>query len=292
LDFQILLDQYMISILNGLARGVLLFTIAAGLSLLFGLLNVLNLAHGAFLVLGGYVAVSVALDGTGFMLAALLALGLGILLGGGLSAALWPIRNRGHFDQAILTLGIAFILIDFAHMLWGHDFYSPRPPTAFARSVEILGSPYPTYRLLVIVIGIVIAVAVFFTFERTRFGAIVRATVSDRDMAAALGIRVGLVSLIVFSVASGLAAFGGVVGGPILGVRPALEMEILVLALIVVVIGGLGSLSGALVGAILIGQIQSLGVLLIPAFAPFLLFGTMVLILIFRPAGLFGRNPG
>jgi branched-chain amino acid transport system permease protein len=274
--------------LNGLARGLLIFTMAAGLSLLFGLMNVLNLSHGALLLVGGYVGVALALDGEGFFGGLPVAVLCGAVLGVCLYLAVKPIVHRGHLDQGLLTLGFAFIFADIAKMIWGHDVHLPSPPAALASSVEIFGQPYPLYRLVVIALGIVIAVTVFFVFERTRLGALVRAAVSDREMVAALGYRVSLITGGVFASAAGLAAFGGMVGAPILGVRPGLDIEMLILALVVIVIGGLGSLKGALLGAILIGQVQTLGIALLPELSSFLLFGIMALVLLFKPAGLFG----
>ncbi len=282
------LDANLISILNGVARGLLLFTMAVGLSLIFGLADVLNLAHGAVFLLGAYMAFQFAGDGTGFVVAVLAAVVLGVLLGGGLTAALRPISGRGHLDQALLTLGIAFVLSDIASIVWGNDFRSVPPPAFLRGSTSVLGHAYPTYRLAVIVVGLAIAGAVYALFERTRLGAVVRAAVEDRAMVSALGINVGRVLVAVFAIGSALAAFGGVIGGPVLAVNPGLDWEVLILALIVVVIGGLGSIKGAFAGALLIGQVQSLGVALVPQLAAFLLFGAMAVVLLVRPEGLFG----
>jgi branched-chain amino acid transport system permease protein len=283
-------DQNLVSALNGIAIGLLLFTLAVGLSLIFGLMDVLNLAHGAIYLLGSYVAFQFARDGEGFGLAALVALGLGLLLGGGLVTAVRPIAARGHLDQALLTLGVAFVLSDAAAVIWGSDFRSVSSPTFLQGSVDVLGRSYPVYRLAVIVVGILIAAAVYVVFERTKLGAILRAAVDDRAMVAALGIDVGKVMASVFTAGTALAAFGGVIGAPILNVSPGLDWEVLILALIVVVVGGLGSVRGALIGALLIGQVQSLGVALLPQLASFALFGAMALVLLFRPEGLLGAR--
>lgn len=279
-----------VSILNGVAIGALLFTMAVGLSLIFGLMDVLNLAHGAIFIIGSQVAFEVAGgSNTAFLLAVVVAIMVGSILGGGLSVALRPIAGRGHLAQVLLTLGIAFVLINGARLFWGDDFRSVPAPQALAGSTEVLGQQYPTYRLAVIVVGLVIAVLVYVVVERTRIGAMVRATVDDRQMAEALGINTRLVAGAVLAVGSALAAAGGVIGAPILSIRPGLEWEVLILALIVVVIGGLGSVTGALIGALVIGQVQSLGVALVPELASFLLFGAMALVLVVRPDGLFGK---
>lgn len=281
-------QELVFTFLNGVGRGLLLFTVAAGLSLLFGLMNVLNLAHGSLLLLGGYLVVTFAATG-GVLTALPVALIAGALIGLGLYFAVKPLGNRGHLDQGLLTLGFAFIFADVAKSVWGRDVFSPRPPDIFSGSVDLFGQRYPLYRILVIVAGIIIAVAIFYVFEKTRLGAIVRAAVSDREMVAALGFRVPVISGAVFAAAASLAAVGGVIGAPILGVRPGLDTEMLILALVVIVIGGLGSLRGALLGALLIGELQTLGVVLFPEFASFLVYGVMAVVLIFKPNGLFGR---
>lgn len=284
-----LIDSYLVVVLNGVARGVLLFALASGLSLVFGLMGVLNLAHGAILAIGAYLALTLAPTGTGFWLALLVAVLVGAVIGVVLLGAVRPVQARGYLEQVLVTLGFAFILGDLSGRIWDRNIHSLQPPAMLNGTVEIVGQPYPTYRLAVIGVGVVLAVGLYLLFDRTMLGAAVRAAVVDRDMVSALGIDVRRISIAVMALASGLAAFGGVVGGPILGVRPGLDFEVLILALIVVVIGGLGSLSGALVGALLIGIVQSLGPVLFPQFASFLLFGSMAVVLLFRPTGLFGR---
>lgn len=286
-----LLDANLISILNGLARGVLLFLMAVGLSLVFGLADVLNLAHGAVFLLGGYLAYQLAPDGQGLGWAVAAAVVLGVALGGLLTVGVRPLGRRGHLDQALLTLGVAFVLADVASIVWGNDVRSVSPPPWLRGSTSVLGHAYPTYRLAVIVLGLVVAAAVWIAFERTRLGAVVRAAVADRSMTAALGIDTGRVFAAVFVVGCVLAAVAGVLGAPVLGVRPGLDNETLILALIVIVVGGLGSVRGAFLGALLIGQVQSLGVALVPQLAAFLLFGTMAAVLLVRPGGLAGDVP-
>lgn len=285
-----LFATYLVSVLNGVAIGVLLFMMAVGLSLIFGLMDVLNLAHGAVFLIGSYVAFDVAGSGDGgFLLAVAAALAVGLLVGGGLAVCLRPLRRRGHLDQVLLTLGIAFVLLNTSAMVWGDDFRSVPAPTALQGSGALLGQSYPVYRLAVIVIGFVVAALVYAVFERSRLGAILRAMVDDRDMVDALGVDTRALTGGVLAAGSGLAAVGGVIGAPILSIRPGLEWEVLILALIVVVIGGLGSVKGAFVGALLIGQVQSLGVALLPEFAAFGLFGAMAVVLLVRPDGLFGQ---
>jgi branched-chain amino acid transport system permease protein len=278
------------SILNGFAVGMLLFVLAAGLSLIFGLLDVLNLAHGALYLLGTYVGYQLVVrEGVDFIAAAGLALAFGLLLGAVLNGFLWPIRRRGHLDQVLLTLGLFFMVADLVTIIWSTEFYSLPPPGFLDRSVSIVGDQYPLYRLAVMGLGVVLAVLIYLVFERTQLGAILRAAVEDRAMVDALGVNVGVVMLTVLALGSALATFAGVIGGPIFNVDPGVGSYVLILALIVVVIGGLGSIAGAFVGAIIIGEAQSLGGALIPDVAPFAIFGAMALVLVVRPTGIFGR---
>jgi branched-chain amino acid transport system permease protein len=282
------LDANAVTILNGVARGLVLFLIAIGLSLIFGLMDVLNLAHGAVFLLGGYAAVQLAPRGDGFLLALLVAVVAALVLGAGMAAAVRPLAGRGHLDQALLTLGAAYVLTELSILVWGDDYYSVAPPPALAGATQVFGQVFPTYRLVVIAVGLVVALAVYLVFERTPVGAVVRATVADRGMVAALGVNTTVVLVGVFAAGTALAALGGVLGAPVLGVRPGVDRQVLLLALIVVVIGGLGSIRGALVGALLIGQVEALGVALLPELAAFLLFGAMAVVLLLRPSGLFG----
>jgi branched-chain amino acid transport system permease protein len=288
-------DQNFSSILNGVALGMLIFILAIGLSLIFGMLDVLNLAHGSLYLLGTYFGYElVERRHLGFIPAALLAIPFGIALGLVLAAFLRPIRGRGHLDQVLLTLGLFFVAEDLVTIIWGRDFHTITPPGFLLQSKVIFGHFYPSYRLAVIVVGLVIAIAAYLVFERTQLGAVLRAAVADREMVGALGYNVNLVMLSVLLAGTALAAFAGVIGGPIEQVTPGIGNDVLLLALIVVVIGGLGSISGAFVASLIIGEVQSLGVSLgqqhgFPQAAPFALFGAMALILIVRPAGLFGR---
>jgi branched-subunit amino acid ABC-type transport system permease component len=280
----------LITVIDGVALGVLLFTIALGLSLVFGVMDVLNLAHGVLFLGGTYVAVAVLGDGGGsiatLVLAALVALVAGALAGAGLSLVTRPISARGHLDQALLTLGIAFVGADLLSQAFGNEVRSVSPPAALASSVGIAGGSYPVYRLLVIVVGLLLAVAAWYVVERTRVGALVQATVADAPMVRALGVNTTRLVTGVFAAGAALAAFGGVLGAPIISASPGVDTRVLILGLVVVVIGGLGSVSGALVGALLIGQAETLGVSLLPTYASFLTFGTMALVLLLRPAGL------
>ena len=284
-------DTNLVSVLNGLAIGCLLFLLASGLSLVFGMMDVLNLAHGAVFLVGAYAAYALIGDDAswgGFAVAIVAALAAGAVCGGVLAGMTAPLAGRGHLDQALLTLGVALVLADLVVVAFGRDVHGVAAPPGLDGSVSIAGQAYPVYRLALIGIGLALALAIYVIVERTRLGSLIRAAVADRTMLEAMGVDARKVLLGVFAAGCALAAFAGALGAQIYGARPGLEDSILLLALVVVVIGGLGSIKGALVGALVIGQVESLGRALVPDLAPFLLFGAMGLVLLFRPQGLFG----
>jgi branched-chain amino acid transport system permease protein len=278
----------LVSVLNGFAIGFLLFILAVGLSIVFGMMDVLNLAHGALFLGGAYLGAVFAGSWGGFVTALGLAVACGLLAGALLSLATEPLRKRSHLDQALLTLGVAFVAAELLIIAFGDDPLSVAAPPALDGSVSVLGATYPTYRLVIIGVGAVLALVVHLVVDRTPVGALVRATVDDREMVATLGVDNRLVKAAVFAVGSALATTAGVLGGPIYGARPGLDATVLILALVVVVIGGLGSVRGALVGALIIGQVDTLGRVLLPELASFILFGALALVLVLRPQGLFG----
>jgi branched-chain amino acid transport system permease protein len=288
------LGDNLITIVDGVAFGVLLFTIAVGLSLVFGIMDVLNLAHGALYLVGAYLAVRFAGDGQAtlgaFLLAGLAAVAVGAAAGAGLAVMTRPLARRGHLDQALLTLGVALVVGDLLSARFGNDVQSVPPPRFLAASVTLAGREYPSYRLAVIVVGLLLAGVVYLLIERSRVGALVRATVADAPMVRALGVDTGRLVVAVFSFGVVLACLGGVLGAPFLGAYPGLDERVLILGLVVVVIGGLGSVGGAFLGAMVIGQVEVLGVSLLPQYASFLVFGTMALVLLARPAGMLGRQ--
>jgi branched-subunit amino acid ABC-type transport system permease component len=284
------LDVGVIAVLNGLAIGLLLFVVAIGLSLVFGMMDVLNLAHGALFVTGAYIAWSVAGERPtwlGWMGALAVAVAVGVLAGGGLSVLTAPLARRSHLEQALLTLGVALVVAELLSAAFGEDVRGVNPPPGLDGTVAVAGSAYPTYRLALIGLGAGLALAMHLVVEKTSLGALIRATVADRDMVSAAGIDARLVRTGVFVAGSVLAVGAGVLGGPIYNARPGLDSTILILALVVVVIGGLGSVRGALVAALLIGQIESTGRALLSDLASFLLFGALAVVLALRPRGLF-----
>ena len=279
----------LVSVLNGFAIGFLLFILAVGLSLVFGMMDVLNLAHGALFLGGAYLGAQFAGDGWGGFLGALgIAAVAGLAAGGVLSLMTEPLRKRSHLDQALLTLGVALVVAELLIIVFGDDPLAVPAPPGLDGSVAVFGATYPAYRLVLIGICAVLALVVYLVVDRTRVGALVRATVADREMVSALGVDNRLVKAGVFAVGSLLATTAGVLGGPVYGARPGLDSAILILALVVVVIGGLGSVRGALVGALIIGQVDTLGRVLLPELASFILFAALAVVLVVRPQGLFG----
>lgn len=286
-------DANLVSVLNGLAIGSLLFILAVGLSLVFGMMDVLNLAHGALFLAGAYFAyLLVGQDPSwpAFAGALALAVGIGLLAGGLLQAMTEPLSRRSHLDQALLTLGVALVGAELLALLFGDDPQSVAAPPGLNGSTTVLGVTYPVYRLVLIGVGAVLALVVYLVVERTRLGLLVRASVADRDMVSAVGVDERLVKAAVFGLGSVLAVVAGVLGAPIYGAQPGLDVRVLILALVVIVIGGLGSIRGALIGALLVGQVETLGRALLPELASFLLFGALALVLILRPQGLFGSR--
>jgi branched-chain amino acid transport system permease protein len=277
--------------LNGISMGALLFLMASGFTLSFGLARVVNLAHGAFYLLGGYLGLSV-LWATGSFWLALLVGGVAVVVVGFLSDRfLIRLTLHNELAQVLLTVGIAYVLADLSLLLWGGDPLRV-PPPLFARGPMELpgGLVYPRYRFLLIVFGVVVGAVLWLLYSRTLLGAIVRAGVDDREMVGAMGINIDRLFGLVFALASFLAGLSGVAGGAFLTLYPGAEWDILVLALVVVIVGGLGSLEGAMVGSLVVGLLDAYGRWLLPEFSYFIVFGPMALLLLFRPTGLFGRE--
>lgn len=284
------MENFVIQFLNGLVSGMLLFIMAAGLSLIFGQMNVINLSHGAFYLLGGYVGLTMVRQFDNFWLALVIApifvALLGVLLERFLLRRLYGAQH--HLEQVLLTFGLALVASDLVQWYWGANAESVPPPPLLAGQLPIFGLQFPIYRLSLLGFGLLLAGAMWLFLERTRIGAIVRAGVSDAELVGGLGINIQLVFAGVFAVGTALAALAGVVGAPILSLYPALDFEILILTLVVVVVGGLGTLKGAFWGALLIGMADTFGKALAPQFSLFLIFAVMAIVLLIRPSGLFG----
>lgn len=279
-----------IQTLNSVAFGGFLFLLAAGFSLIFGLMRIPNLAHGGLFMLGAYVGASFLKAGLDFWAAALASAVCVGVLGAVLERVLLRRLAGNERGQVLVTLGIGFIIADLCLMVWGGDPLPLAAPAALRPPLRVAGLIFPTYRLVVLGVAIVGLVLLVLLMDRTRLGAMIRAGVDDRMMARGVGIPVSMLFTAVFFLGAALAGFGGVIGGPILSAYPGLDSDMLPLALIVVILGGIGSLPGALVGSILVGFIYNFGTALFPDFAYVVLFLPMVLALVFRPQGLFGRR--
>ncbi len=284
------MENFIIQVLNGLVFSMLLFVMASGLSLIFGQMNVINLAHGSFYLLGGYIGLTVA-DGTGnFWLALLVApLLVGIL---GLLIEYFFLRRlygpQRQLDQVLLTFGIALIAADLIRWNWGAYVEAVPSPPLLSEQTWVFGVRFPTYRLSLLGFGLTIALLLWIIIERTRLGAIIRAGVSDAQMVSGLGINIHMVFAVVFAMGTALAALAGVIGSPVLNLYPGLDFEILILTLVVIVVGGLGTLKGAFFGSLVIGMADTFGKALMPEFALFLIFAVMSVVLLLKPSGLFG----
>jgi branched-chain amino acid transport system permease protein len=281
---------WVIQTLNGLSFGMLLFLLAAGLSLIYGLMKILNLTHGSFYLLGGYIGLTVV-HLTGSLLAAILVGSLSIALLGAVMERFFLRRfHLQELPQTLITFGFLFIFSDLAIVIWGGNPQTMPKPALLSGSVEIGSFLYPAYRLFIIGFGLLVAALLWWLQEGTRIGAMLRAGVDDEETARALGINVSLLFTLVFALGAFLAAMGGIMGGPIVGVYPGSDFEVMLLGFVVVIIGGLGSLKGALVGGLIVGLLDNFGKVFFPELALFTIFAPMALILAVRPAGLFGRE--
>jgi len=280
---------WIIQTLNSLALGGLLFLLSSGFSLIFGLMRIANLTHGALFMLGAYVGVSILKYVPNLWLAALLG-GLLVAAFGGLieRLILRPIAGNV-LGQVLVTLGFAFIIADLCLMVWGGDPIPVPTPESLRQPIIIAGVAFPTYRLVVVAIAVMTGIALYLLMERTRLGAMIRAGVDDMQMARAVGIPVSRLFTTVFCLGAGLAGAGGIIGGPILSAYPGLDADMLPLALIVVILGGVGSLIGAFVGSFIIGFVYTFGTAMFPDLAYVILFLPMIVVIAFRPRGLFGR---
>jgi branched-chain amino acid transport system permease protein len=281
---------WIIQTLNSLALGGLLFLLAAGFSLIFGLMRIPNLTHGALFMLGAYVGVTVLRIVPNLWLAALLG-GLAVALFGGLLERLILRRLAGNaLGQVLVTLGVSFIIADFCLIAWGGDPIPLAAPASLQRPL-ILGSvAFPLYRLVVLGIAIAVALGLHALMEWTRLGAMIRAGVDDMPMARAVGIPVSRLFSFVFCLGAALAGAGGVIAGPIMSAYRGLDTDMLPLALIVVILGGVGSLLGAFLGSFIIAVIYTFGSVLLPDLAYVILFLPMIAVIAYRPRGLFGRQ--
>jgi branched-chain amino acid transport system permease protein len=276
--------------LGGLAYGSLLFLIASGLTLVFGLMRIINLAQTAFYLLGAYVGLTLVEHGTNFWLASAAAGVVTMALGLAMYSAFLHRYHADPLTSLLLTLGFTLIFDDQILRQWGGDPHSISPPPMLASSIQIGTLVFPAYWLAVIGISVAIAVILLVSLQRTMLGVMIRAAVDDEEMARGVGVDVNRSFYIVFALGAFIAGLGGLLGGPITSAYPGLDGELTPLAFAVVIVGGMGSLTGALVGSLLIGLVNAFGKALFPELSYFTIFVPVALIMAFRPQGLFGRK--
>jgi len=281
---------YLQNILGGLAYGSLLFLIASGFTLIFGLMRIINLAQTSFYLIGVYVGLSLIARGVDFWLSGLLA-GIATMILGFILYSLFLHRyHADHLTSLLLTLGATLMIDDSVLAIWGGDPHSISAPPMLASSVNFGNLVFPSYWLALIFISLAIAALLFLFMQRTQLGMIIRAAVDDEEMTRGLGVDVNRAFYVVFSAGALLAGLGGLLGGPITAAYPGLDGELTPLAFAVVIVGGMGSLSGALVGSALIGLVNAFGKAMFPEFSYFTIFVPVALIMALRPQGLFGRG--
>ncbi len=284
------MSLWLLLAVNSITLGGLLFLLSAGFSLIFGLMRIPNLTHGSFFMLGAYLSTSLIARGLDFWTAAILS-GLGVAVFGGIVERLILRRLPGaELAQVLVTLGLSFMVADVCLMVWTGDPIRIDTPSALRGTTSVLGLDFPKYRLAVSLVAVVFAAGLWALLERTRLGAMIRAGVDDPSMARVVGIRVSRLFTIVFCLVAWLAGCAGVVGGPILSVYPGLDAEMLPLALVVVILGGSGSLLGSFVGSFIVGFLYNFGQAMFPELAYVVLFLPMLIVLVVRPRGLFGRQ--
>ena len=282
---------YATQALHGMVYGMLLFLVSSGLTLVFGMMGILNIAHAAFYMLGAYLAYTTVAATGSFWLSLLVAPIVVGLLGAAVERGLLRrIHRYGHAYELLLTFGLFYMMAEAVRWIWGNYTLQVPTPELLTGSIPLLGSQYPVYRLFILAFSALICLAMAGVLLRTRVGIIIRSAVADGEMVSALGINTPLVALGVFSVGAALAAVAGVIAVPFLQADPAMGAAILVDSFVVVVVGGFGSLLGALLASLMIGELQSFGILWFPAFAMVFQFLLMAAVLVLRPQGLFGEK--
>ena len=283
------MNSFILQTFNGISYAALLFLLASGFTLTFGLMRIVNMAHGAYYLVGGYIGLTVAKATGNFGLALLAGGAAAALLGFMADKLLIKRTGEDHLAQVLVTVGLAYVVGDLVLKVWGGDAQKLPIPMMMRGVVELPGGiVYPVFRFFLTGVGVLVAVLLWILYRKTQIGAAIRAGVDDREMVSATGIHVDRLFIIVSALAPFLAGFSGVLRGAFLTVYPGAEWEILVFALVVVIVGGLGSLEGAMIGALIVGLLDAYGRWLLPEMSYFVLFGPMAILLLFRPRGLFG----
>lgn len=285
------MEFFATSLLNGLSFGMILFLIAAGLSIIIGVMGVVNLSHGALYMFGGYFGWMIAQQlGLNFWLAVFIGGLAAGLVGLGIERAFLRRLYKQLNEQVLLSFGFLYIITNICLWVWGGDAKVPFSDPALSGSFNLAGLLYPKTRIIVIAIGTVLAVFLWWLQDKTRIGAIIRAGMDDREMVTGLGINLDRVSMLIFFLAAFIAGSAGVIGAQLWGVYSYQGIQTLLFALIVIIVGGIGSIQGALVGALTIGVIDAFGRALLPELSMFFMFMVMIIILIAKPSGLLGRK--
>lgn len=286
------ITTFLIQIMNGIQYGFLLFLVASGLTLIFGIMGIINLAHGAFYMLGAYLVFWLIGITDNLLLAILLSLLIMLVVGYLVErVAISFLYKRDHLYQVLLTYGLILIFNELQKILWGTEFNSVPIPVILNGSIPLTDNQvYPVYRLFISVVCMAIAAGMYYLISKTRLGMMIRAGAANREMVQALGIDVSRLFAVVFSLGATLAAFAGMIAAPVSSVYPGMGDQILIVSFVVVVIGGIGSVKGAFIGAMLIGLADTFGKVLLPDFASVAVYATMAIILIWRPQGLFGKG--
>ena len=281
--------EYLIQILNGVQYGLLLFLLASGLTLIFGIMGIINLAHGSFYMVGAYLAYWLARETGSLWLALPLGILISILIGLILEWTLIRhLYRRDHLYQVLLTFGLILIFEELRSLLFGNDVHGVPIPAPLNFSIQLTETlAYPVYRLFISAVCLVLAAVLYFVIRKTRIGMMVRAGNSNREMAQVLGVNVPLLYTLVFAFGMALAAFAGMIAAPVSSVYPGMGHQILIICFVVVVVGGIGSIKGAMVAALLIGIADTLGKVLLPEYSGMAVYLVMAAVLIWRPRGLF-----
>ena len=280
---------FLIQLLNSVQYGLLLFMLAAGLTLIFGIMGVVNLAHGSFYMLGAYLAYSLSALLGSLTLALIVGTVLSVAFGLALEWLLFRhFYHRDHLDQVLLTFGLIYIFEELRSMLWGDDVHGVAIPALLGESIPLTDNlSYPVYRLFMSAVCVALALGLYLLISKTRLGMKIRAGAFNRDMAEALGINIKLIHAIVFAIGVGLAAVAGMIAAPVSSVYPNMGSQVLIMCFVVVVIGGIGSVRGALVAALLVGLVDTFGKVLLPAVSGMLVYMLMAAVLLWKPEGLF-----
>jgi len=283
------LANFLIQLLNSVQYGLLLFMLAAGLTLIFGIMGVVNLAHGSFYMLGAYLAWSLSAYFGSLTLAILGGAALSAIFGLALEWLLFRhFYHRDHLDQVLLTFGLIYMFEELRSILWGDDVHGVPIPELLSASIPLTDNlSYPVYRLFMSAVCIALAAGLYLLISKTRLGMKIRAGAFNRDMAGALGINIKLIHAVVFALGVTLAAVAGMIAAPIASVYPNMGSQVLIMCFVVVVIGGIGSVRGALISALLVGLVDTFGKVLLPQVAGMLVYMLMAAVLLWKPEGLF-----